>query len=68
MMIWKQQQMSRLEEVLKEHDLCRGSKIVQRLFNIEQDENKIADILVAVFSTCHYCWDNDAGCHCWNDE
>jgi len=25
-------------------------------------------ILKLIDNTCHYCWDGDSKCQCWNDE
>jgi hypothetical protein len=34
--------------------------------NLTNEEKRRTVEIVA--NTCHYCWKNEAGCHCWDDE
>lgn len=31
-------------------------------------DEQVKQVLQAIDETCHHCWDDEAGCQCWNDE
>jgi len=41
---------------------------VRKLHELDLSVEQIADVLKAVDTTCHECWDWKSGCQCWNDE
>jgi len=44
-----------------------SSLFVDRLRIQDIDDSTIMFVLLALDSVCHECFDNNAGCQCWND-
>lgn len=57
-------------EVIKEWNESKDRDIllVTKLREVCINNIELAMILKIIESTCHYCWDGDRNCQCWNDE
>ncbi len=41
---------------------------IERLKASGFSEEQIVKIIDVMEGICHECWDNDKGCHCWDDS
>lgn len=41
---------------------------VRKLMALDLTAEQIAGVLKAIDSTCNSCWDDEAGCRCWDDS
>lgn len=57
------------EEVIKEFNGSGEDRLfVEKLRAAGLNNVQIAAVIKALETTCQECWDNENGCHCWNDE
>lgn len=50
--------------MVDEYKTVLDKKLEEKGFEASQ----IIDIKEVIGDTCHYCWDGDSRCQCWNDE
>jgi hypothetical protein len=61
--------MTIIEQFNSDHGYSTGDVLfVSNLRESGFDDTAIEKVLSVLSVVCHYCFNNDVGCQCWNDD